>query len=77
MQERAREPRRAKHVVEVVWNPFVGFNVDERITEVSKASEPERSFGETAMKACDWMVNWSRAAVVVDIHFKRAVHPIL
>ena len=35
MQECAREPRRAKRVVEVVWNPFVGFNVDERMTEAS------------------------------------------
>jgi hypothetical protein len=35
VQECAREPRRAKRVVEVVWNPFVGFNVDERMTEAS------------------------------------------
>jgi hypothetical protein len=68
VQERAREPRRAKHVVEVVWNPFVGFNVDERITEVSKASEPEGSFGETAMKACDCLVvNGGHAPPSVDI----------
>jgi hypothetical protein len=35
VQECAREPRRAKRVVEVVWNPFVGFSVDERMTEAS------------------------------------------
>ncbi len=46
MQEFAREPRRAKRVVEVVWKPFVGFSVDERITEASEASS-----GEIDMKA--------------------------
>lgn len=34
MQECEREPRTAKRVVEVVWKPFVGFNVDE-MTEAS------------------------------------------
>jgi hypothetical protein len=43
VQECARKPRRTKRVVEVVWNPFVGFNVDERITEASS--------GEIAIKA--------------------------
>lgn len=37
MQDCAGESRRAKRVVDVVWNPFVGLNVDERITEVSMA----------------------------------------
>lgn len=55
MQECAREARRAKRVVEVVWNPFIGFNVDERITEAS--------FREIAMKACMYSERKTRAAV--------------
>lgn len=35
MQECGRGPRRAKRDVEVLWKPFVGFNVEERRTEAS------------------------------------------
>ena len=35
MQECERELRRAKRVVEVVWKPFAGLNVDERTRESS------------------------------------------
>ena len=58
MQEYVREPRRAKWVVEVVWNPFVGFNVDERITETSS--------GEVAIKTERTEHLDARAGVVVD-----------
>jgi hypothetical protein len=44
-------------VVEVVWNPFVGFNVDERITEAS----PPMWLCDDCMEIADNFVRWSAA----------------